>query len=180
MFLVFGAPVFMSGRATFAGYVKLDDTATYLAMLDRFMGHGYNTAGLAPSTYSETLNTSLALGYPMGSLVPLGIGHQLVRTDAAWLWQPYLTFLAAMLALALYGLLAPIVRSSRPPRPPQRSSPRSRRCSTGMSSGAASRRWPRRCCSRSDARSIPSVLEARRAREMLPLAVARRRLRRRC
>jgi len=111
VFLAFGAPVFMSGRATFAGYVKLDDTATYLAMLDRFMGHGYSTAGLAPSTYSETLDTSLALGYPMGSLVPLGIGHQLVRTDTAWLWQPYLTVLAAMLALALYGLLEPIVAS---------------------------------------------------------------------
>ena len=53
--------------------VKLDDTATYLAMLDRFMGHGYDTAGLAPSTYEATLNTSLALGYPMGSLIPLGI-----------------------------------------------------------------------------------------------------------
>jgi hypothetical protein len=170
VFLVFGAPVLMSGRATFAGYVKLDDTATYLAMLDRFMGHGYNTAGLPPSTYMETLTTSLAFGYPMGSLVPLGIGHEIVRTDSAWLWQPYLTFLAAMLALALYGLVAPIVRS------------RAWRAAAafvaaqaallygyvlwgGIKEVAAALLLALGCA------LIPAVLEARRARETLPLAV---------
>ena len=110
-FAIYGAPVYLSGRATFAGFVKLDDTATYLAMLDRFMGHGYDTAGLAPSTYEATVNTTLVLGYPMGSLVPLGVGQQIVGTDLAWLWQPYLTFVAALVALALYGLLAPILES---------------------------------------------------------------------
>src|SRR5581483_9878390 len=75
VYAVYAAPVVLSGRATFLGFIKLDDTATYLAMLDRFMGHGYSLAGLAPSTYQATLATSLAYGYPMGSLVPLGIGH---------------------------------------------------------------------------------------------------------
>jgi hypothetical protein len=111
VFAVFAAPVVRSGRATFAGYIKLDDTATYLAMLDRFMEHGYAVSGLAPSTYEATLETSLVYGYPMGSLVPLGVGRALVRQDAAWLWQPYLAFLAALLALALYHLVSGLVRS---------------------------------------------------------------------
>jgi len=98
-------------RRTFAGYIKLDDTATYLAMLDRYLDHGYNVAGLAPSTYERTLTTSLSTGYPMGSLMPLGAGHKLLGTDAAWLWQPYLCFLAAMIALGLYVLAAPLVRA---------------------------------------------------------------------
>ena len=101
VYAVFAAPIGVSGRATFAGYIKLDDTATYLAMLDRAMQHGYNVAGLAPSTYEATLKTSLALGYPLGSLLPLGVGRALVPENTAWRWQPYLSFLAALLALGL-------------------------------------------------------------------------------
>ena len=113
VFMVFAAPFVLSGGATFGGYIKLDDTATYLAMLDRAMQHGYQTSGLPPSTYEATLNTSLAYGYPLGSVLPLGIGRTLVRQDAAWLWQPYLTFLAALLACGLYQLVAGLVESPR-------------------------------------------------------------------
>ena len=113
VFLIFAAPFVLSGGSTFGGYIKLDDTATYLAMLDRAMQHGYQTAGLPPSTYEATLNTSLAYGYPLGSVLPLGVGRALVAQDAAWLWQPYLTFLAALLACGLYQLVAGLVRSHR-------------------------------------------------------------------
>ena len=36
--------------------------------------------------------------------MPLGIGDELLGNDIAWLFQPYLAFLAAMLALALYAV----------------------------------------------------------------------------
>ena len=111
VFAVFAAPIVLSGRATFAGYIKLDDTATYFAMTDRVMEHGRSLAGLAPSTYEATLATTLAIGYPTGSLMPLGIGHQLLSYDLAWLYQPYLTFLAALLALTLYSVLARVIPS---------------------------------------------------------------------
>lgn len=110
-FAVFAAPIVLSGQATFAGYIKLDDTATYFAMTDRVMEHARNLAGLAPSTYEATLSTTLALGYPTGSLMPLGIGHQLLAYDIAWLYQPYLAFMAALLALTLYALLERLVES---------------------------------------------------------------------
>jgi len=115
VFVVYGAPVLLSGAATFTGYVKLDDTATFLALVDRMMEHGRSLAGLAPSSYEATLAVNLAHGYPLGSLLPLGIGHGLVRTDAAWLYQPWLSFCAATLALSLYEIAAPLIRS-RPMR----------------------------------------------------------------
>jgi hypothetical protein len=115
VFAVFAAPVVLSGRATFAGYIKLDDTATYLAMTDRVMEHGRSLAGLAPSTYEATMATTLAIGYPTGSLMPLGLGHQLLSYDSAWLYQPYLASLAGLLALALYALLGRVI-ASRPLR----------------------------------------------------------------
>jgi hypothetical protein len=113
VFLAYGAPVYLSGAATFAGYIKLDDTATWLALADNALRHGRSMAGLAPSTYKSVLESYLGTGYPLGSMVPLGIGARVVGQDAAWVFQPYLAFQGALLALALNGLLAGLVRSAR-------------------------------------------------------------------
>jgi len=75
VFLAYGAPVLMSGSATFAGYIKLDDTATWLALTDRVMDHGRSLSGIAPSTHFATLDYTLARGYPLGSLLPWGVGR---------------------------------------------------------------------------------------------------------
>jgi hypothetical protein len=109
VFACFGIPVLASGTPTFAGYIKLDDTATFFALTDRATDHGRSLAGLAPSSYEAALSGYLAGGYPLGSILPLGIGHTLVRADVAWLFQPWLCFSAAMLALCLYQLGAPLV-----------------------------------------------------------------------
>ena len=115
VYAAFAAPVVLSGRATFAGYIKLDDTATWLAFSDRLLDHGRNASGLAPSTYEATLAaTSFASGgYPVGAFPPLGVAHEVLGTDSAWLFQPYVAFLAAMLALGIYAVLGRVVE----PRP---------------------------------------------------------------
>ena len=69
--------------------------------------------------------------------MPLGVGHQLLAYDIAWLYQPYLAFMAALLALALYALLERVVDSRWLRAAFARSSRRSRRCCTATSSGAA-------------------------------------------
>jgi hypothetical protein len=51
VFLAVGAPVLLSGAATFAGYIVLDDTATFLAFGDHVLNEGRSLAGLAPSSY---------------------------------------------------------------------------------------------------------------------------------
>lgn len=110
VFAAFGAPVVASGSPTFAGYIKLDDTATFLALVDRALEHGRNLAGLPASSYEATLAVNLAHGYPLGSLLPLGVLHELVRIDVAWAYQPWLSWNAAMLALALFALAGPLIR----------------------------------------------------------------------
>jgi len=113
VFLVFGAPVILSGEPTIAGYIKLDDTATWLAMTDRIMDYGGRSlTGLEPSTYRATLDFNLAAGYPVGAFVPFGTAQKLVGGDLAWVFQPYLAFVAAMLSLSLWEVLA-IVRRTR-------------------------------------------------------------------
>jgi hypothetical protein len=105
VFAVFGAPVILSGSPTFAGYIKLDDTATWLALTDRVMEHGRGLGGLEPSSYYATLNANLPGGYPIGAFIPFGTAQKLVGGDLAWVFQPYLSFLAAMLSLCLWEIL---------------------------------------------------------------------------
>jgi hypothetical protein len=134
---VFAAPVVLSGHATFTGYIKLDDTSTWLAFTDRVMEHGRSVSGLQPSTYEATLAVNLGRGYPWGVFPPLGIGSALTATDVAWVFQPYLAFLAAMMALAIYSISSGVIESrplralisfvsaeARPPRPGSPTRPR--------------------------------------------------------
>lgn len=104
VFAVFAAPVVFSGSPTFAGYIKLDDTATWFALTDRVMEHGRSLAGLEPSSYRATLEFNLAGGYPIGVFIPFGVGQKLVGGDLAWVFQPYLSFIAALLSLALWEM----------------------------------------------------------------------------
>jgi hypothetical protein len=110
-FAVYSAPVVLSGSATFTGYVKLDDTATFLGFTDRVLEHGRTLAGLPGSSYEAALAANIGNGYPVGTYLPLGIGSKLTGQDPAWTYQPCMAFYAAMLALALYVLAGKVVRS---------------------------------------------------------------------
>jgi hypothetical protein len=111
-FAVFAAPVVLSGDPTFTGYIKLDDTATWMAFVDRVMDHGRDLSGLEPSSYQVTLEVNLPAGYPVGAFLPLGVGQQLTGSDVAWLVQPYMATMAGMLAVCLCWLARPLVSSS--------------------------------------------------------------------
>src|SRR4051794_1137442 len=110
VFVVYAAPIVFSGDPTFAGYVKLDDTATWLALTDRIAEAGRDLSSLPPSTYEATLHFNLGSGYPIGAFTPLAAGSTILSRDPAWLFQPYLATMAALLALCLYQLSAEVVR----------------------------------------------------------------------
>ena len=112
-FAILAAPIVLSGQATVAGFIKLDDTATWLAFTDRVVDHGRDLDGLPWSTYEATLRLNLGEGYPIGAFIPLGIGSKLLATDPAWLIQPYMASLGAMLSLALWALATPLAASPR-------------------------------------------------------------------
>jgi hypothetical protein len=108
--LVYGAPVILSGEATFLGYVRLDDTATWLGFTDQFFAHGRSLSTLPSSTYQLLLNTNLtSSGYPSGAFMLSGVGHWITGIDAAWIFQPYLAVCAGALALCCWQLLTPVV-----------------------------------------------------------------------
>jgi hypothetical protein len=113
IFAAWAAPIVLSGSPTFAGYLTLDDTATWLALADNALQHGRSLTGLAPSTYEAVLHDDLHGGYPLGTFLPLGIAHELTGQDEAWLFQPLLAYLGALLGLSLYSLASGLI--TRPP-----------------------------------------------------------------
>ncbi|HUH80178.1 MAG TPA: hypothetical protein VLZ06_02530 [Solirubrobacteraceae bacterium] len=110
--LVYGAPVLASGHATFTGYIKLDDTATWFNVIDNVMGHGRSVAQLPPSTYRLNFETANP-AYPLGAFMLPGVGRALTGIDIAWVFQPYLACCAAALAMCLHALMAPLIASAR-------------------------------------------------------------------
>jgi hypothetical protein len=113
VFAVYAAPIVLSGQATFGGYIKLDDTATWMALTDRVMEHGRSLSGLPPSSYEATLAFNLGAGYPVGVFLPLGVGRALVGQDVAWVIQPYMAFFGGLLALGAWSITEPLVSSPR-------------------------------------------------------------------
>ena len=111
--LAYGAPVLLSGQATFTGYDKLDDTATWLNVIDHVMSHARSIGSEAPSTYSLVFADYGGSGYPLGGFMLVGVGHGLTGIDAAWIIQPYFACCAAALALCVYALAQPLVPSRR-------------------------------------------------------------------
>jgi hypothetical protein len=111
--LAYGAPVLLSGSATFAGYLRLDDTASWLAITDHVMSHGRSLTDLPPSTYGLTLQEYVANNYPLGSFMLLGVGHALSGIDSAWIYQPYLACCGAAVGLGVYALVEPVLGSPR-------------------------------------------------------------------
>jgi hypothetical protein len=111
VYVAYLAPVLATGEPTFTGYIKLDDTSTWMAMTDRVLSSGHSLAGLAPSTYEATLNAYLTGGEPVGAMLPWGIGRQIVGQDLAWVFQPQLALCGAMLAMSAWALVGPLVRS---------------------------------------------------------------------
>jgi hypothetical protein len=108
VFLVYAVPVVASGEATIAGYTKLEDGSTFLALTEGALHAGRGGDWFGGSSYLAFFATGQ---YPVGSLLPFGIGGQLVGEEIAWLFQPYLALLAGMLALALQPLCKPVIKS---------------------------------------------------------------------
>ena len=103
-FAAYAAPIVLSGAATFAGYIKLDDDSTLLALVDRAMEHGRNIAGLDLSTYLRVARPAARRGLSArdrfcrsASAARSSAATRSGSTSRRW------RVMAAMLALGLYA-----------------------------------------------------------------------------
>jgi hypothetical protein len=108
VYCVFAAPVVLSGEPTWAGYIKLDDTGTWMGLTDHAFQFGPRT-DFPPSTWEAMVQINAGNGYPIGSFVPMALIGRLVGQDVAWTVQPSMALMAAILTLLLSELIRPLV-----------------------------------------------------------------------
>lgn len=105
VFALLAAPFVVSGQATWAGYLKLDDSATWMAIGDHAFADGRGIGGLPPSTHEVVLDMYLGKGYPIGGFVPAAAVSWVSGQDIAFTLQPAMALAAVALALALFELI---------------------------------------------------------------------------
>jgi hypothetical protein len=112
-FLVFAAPVLFSGEPTWAGYIKLDDSATWMALTDHAFEFGHRTGGFPLSTWEALIDVNAGNGYPVGSFVPMALMNTVTGHDLAWVLQPSMASMAAILTLMLFHVARTVISGAK-------------------------------------------------------------------
>lgn len=110
VFGLFAAPSLLTGQGSVPGYVKLDDSVTWMVTIDRALDHGRDV-DVPPGSYGATLGPWLGAGYPLGGFVPLGVAARLSGQDLVNAYAPTIAVLAAVVALGLYAIASTLIRS---------------------------------------------------------------------
>jgi hypothetical protein len=104
-YVLYIAPVALSGGATFLGYNLLNDTAIHLALVDWIADHGTRYQQLLPSSYAAAIHDYVGSSYPLGSHELLAALRPIAGLDPALVYQPFLALTAALGAAAVFALL---------------------------------------------------------------------------
>ncbi len=107
--VVVAAPVVLSGKPGFTGYAHIVDISYQFDLAAHFAHSGRSYPEVANTAYQVVLHKYLSTGYPGGGQWTLGALSNLTPIDLSWLYQPFLAFVAAMMALSLYSLLGRLV-----------------------------------------------------------------------
>ena len=105
-YLLYLAPVVLTGTATFAGYGFLGDNAVHFSLVDHIRRHGAPMGTPPNSSYGAVLVLNLGNGYPLGPHFQLASLTSMLGTDVAWLYQGYMAAVAGLAAIPAARLLA--------------------------------------------------------------------------
>ncbi len=111
-FAALAAPVLLTGKPGLTGLVRIVDLASQIDLAAYLVEHGRSTAIDVDSSYHLVTDQLLNNGYPTGAQGALGATAQLAGIDPVWAWQPFMAWMGAMLALALYALLGRAIASA--------------------------------------------------------------------
>jgi hypothetical protein len=105
--------VVFSGEPTWAGYIKLDDSATWMGLTDHAFEFGHRTSGFPQSTWEALIDINAGSGYPVGSFVPMALISRVTGQDVAWTLQPSMAVMAAVLTLLLSQIVRTVVSGAK-------------------------------------------------------------------
>jgi hypothetical protein len=103
-------PAMSTGGPSWTGYARITDLAQQMEWAEWLATHGREIPPVRDGSFHEVISKTAVTGYPgAGNSVFAGVA-QLMGVSPIWLYQTLMAFTAAMLVLAVYGLLAGLVR----------------------------------------------------------------------
>jgi hypothetical protein len=101
VYVLYMLPVIAYGHWTWSGYDFVNDTAFEMLFASHIKGYGLTLGSIPESTEREVLAVYLGTAYPLGTQSLLGTLSALTHTEAAVLYQGFISSLAALAAVAL-------------------------------------------------------------------------------
>jgi hypothetical protein len=103
-YVIYTMPVIAYGHWTWSGYDFVNDSGFELLLANHVKGFGTLLGQLPESSQRQFLVQYLANGYPLGTQALLGTFSGLIDTSVAVIYQPYISSLAALGAMALASI----------------------------------------------------------------------------
>ncbi|MDX6650830.1 MAG: hypothetical protein QOJ97_2781 [Solirubrobacteraceae bacterium] len=103
-YLLYMAPVLVSGAVSWTGYNFVNDTAVQFVLVDWLQDHGPTYEALSQGITNVTLLTYLPSGYPLGSHELLATLDTIVRVPVEAAYQPFIAILGAAAATSFASL----------------------------------------------------------------------------
>jgi hypothetical protein len=104
VYVIYTLPVIVYGHWTWAGYDFVNDSAFEMLLANHLKGFGTLLGQLPESSQRQFLVQYLGNGYPLGTQALLGTFSGLIDTSVAIIYQPYISSLAALAAMALVSI----------------------------------------------------------------------------
>jgi hypothetical protein len=104
VYLLYMAPVILTGHWTWGGYNFVNDTASNFIWADLLARQGVSLPAAIDSTTATIESTPVNLGYPMGAHALLATLRPLTGADVAAIYQPVIATGAALAAMAMTQL----------------------------------------------------------------------------
>lgn len=104
VYVIYTLPVIVYGHWTWSGYDFVNDSAFEMLLANHLKGFGTLLGQLPESSQRQFLVQYLGNGYPLGTQALLGTFSGLIDTSVAVLYQPYISSLAALAAMALASI----------------------------------------------------------------------------
>jgi hypothetical protein len=112
-YVLYMLPVIVYGHWTWSGYDFVNDTAFEMLFASHIKGFGLTLGKLPSTSEQEVLKVYLGTRYPLGTQSLLGTLSGLTHTDAAVLYQGFISSLAALAAVALATLSRGLLSARR-------------------------------------------------------------------
>ena len=106
VYVLYMLPVIAYGHWTWSGYDFVNDTAFEMLFASHIKGYGLTLGSIPESTEREVLAVYLGTAYPLGTQSLLGTLSALTHTEAAVLYQGFISVLRHLLRLRLRRLRA--------------------------------------------------------------------------